>query len=172
LDCDRPLNWPLKYWGTPKAQLLQCVPTGTTYTIAFGDQRSEAVVQLRREDVYSAFIERLAQTVGLRLLIELLGSLKAGKEIWYGQALIRDDGVTLPRQKFWGAAERVPCDWYHTRIWSADGSFCIGKKDDNKVYTGLSYLELPNVHILEMIIRAAFKKPGVRVLSDLLESGL
>lgn len=108
----------------------------------------------------------------MRLLVELLASLKAGGEAWFGQALIRDNGVTLPRHKFWGASERVECDWYHTHIWSADGSFCIGKKDDNKVYTGLSYIELPNVHILEMIIRAAFKKQGVRVLSDLLESGL
>ncbi len=158
-------------WGVIRHS-VNSIPTGTTFTVAFGDKRSEAIVQLRREQVYSAFVERLAQAVGVRLLVELLASLKAGGEAWFGQALIRDNGITLPRHKFLGVSERVQCDWYHTHVWSADGSFCIGKKDDNKVYTGLSYIELPNVHILEMIIRAAFKKPGVRVLSDLLESGL
>jgi molecular chaperone DnaK len=158
-------------WGGTRHS-VNGIPTGTTFTIAFGDPRSEAVVQLRREDIYSAFIEKLVQAVGVRLLIELLISLKAGKEVWFGGALIRNDGVTLPRHKFWGASERVRCGWYQAHIWNADGSFYIGAKEDNKVYTGLSYIEMPNVHILEMIMRAALRKPDVRVLSDLLESGL
>lgn len=112
--------------------------------------------------------EKLWNAVGVRLLIELLASLKSGKEVWFGPALIRDDGVTLPKHKFWGASERVRCDWYQAHIWNADGSFYIGAKEDSKVYAGLSYMDQPNTHILERTIRAAFEKPGMRVLSDIL----
>ncbi len=165
-------NFPLESvtrvrWGGTRHS-INGIPTGTTYTVAFGDGKYEAVAQLRREEVFFAFIERLWNAVGVRLLIELLASLKAGDEVWFGAAQIRDDGVTLPRHKFWGS-ERVTCNWHEAHIWNADGCFCIGAKDDNRAYTGLSYLEIPNTHILERLIRAAFKKPGMRILSDLVE---
>lgn len=165
-------NFPLESvtrvrWGGTQHS-INGIPTGTTYTIAFGDGKYEAVAQLRRQEVFISFIERLWNAVGVRLLIELLASLKAGNEVHFGAAQIRDDGVTLPRHKLWGS-ERVTRGWQEVRIWNADGCFCIGAEDDNKAYTGLSYLEIPNTHILERMIRAAFKKPGMRVLSDLVE---
>ena len=154
-------------WGGVRHS-INGVPTGTSYTIAFGDGRSEAVVDLRREDVFSTFIDKLWRAVGVRLLTELLQGLRAGKEIRVGSAVIRDDGVTLPTHKMWGSAEDVRCTWYQCHIWNADGSFCIGAKENKKAYAALSYIAVPNVHILEQAVRMAFKKPGIRVLSDLI----
>jgi hypothetical protein len=145
------------------------IPTGTTYTIAFGDDRSEAVVGLRREEIYSNFIERLWKAVGVRLLLKMLEVLKSGKEIEFGDAFLRDDGITLERHKFIGANEMVRCGWHQVQVWTADGSFYVGAKDDKKTYVKLPYIDLPNTHILEHAIRLAFKKPGLRNLSGLLE---
>jgi hypothetical protein len=74
-------------WGAIRHS-VNGIPTGTTFTIAFGDPRSEAVVQLRREEVFNSFKEKLWNAVGVRLLIELLAALKAGKEVsehWLGR---------------------------------------------------------------------------------------
>lgn len=153
-------------WGGVR-QSINGIPSGTTYTLAFGDNRSEAVVELKREAVYSTFVDKLWRAVGIRILTELLEALKAGREIAFGDALIRNDGVTLTKHKFLGS-EQVRFTWHQTHVWSADGSFIIGAKEDKKAYAQLSYIALPNIHLLEQGIRMAFKKPGMRVLSDAL----
>lgn len=145
------------------------IPTGTIYTLAFGDNRSEAVVELRKESTFSAFIEKLWRAVGFRLLTDLLESLKAGREVRFGDALLRDDGVTLVKHKFLGANEQIRYSWEQVHVWTADGSFYIGAKDDKKTYVSLSYIYSANTHILEQAIRMAFKKPGMRKLSDVLQ---
>lgn len=154
-------------WGGVRHS-VNGIPTGTTYTLAFGDNRSEAVVELRREDVYSTFMEKLWRAVCVRLLTDLLETLKAGREITFGDAAIGDDGVTLTRHNFLGS-ERIRFLWHQVHVWSADGSFVIGAKDDKKAYAQLSYISMPNVHILEQSIRMAFKKPGMGVLSESLQ---
>jgi len=155
-------------WGGVRHS-VNGVPTGTTYTIAFGDKRSEAVVELKKEDIYSKFIEKLWRAVCVRLLGEMLEALKDGRDLYFGDALLHDDGITLVRHKFLGANERVRCTWGQVQIWNADGSFCIGSKDDKKTNVGISYIHVANTHILEQLIRMAFKKPGMRRLSDLLQ---
>ena len=143
------------------------IPSGTTYTVAFGNNRSEAAVELRKEDIYSTFVDKLWRAVGMRLLGELFEALKAGREVRFGDAIVRNDGVTLTKHKFLGS-EQVRVSWHQTHVWSADGSFIIGSKEDKKTYAQLSYISLPNIHILEQGIRMAFKKAGMRVLSDVL----
>jgi hypothetical protein len=155
-------------WGAVRRS-LNGIPTGTTYTLAFGDNRSEAVVELRKESTYSTFLEKLWKAVVIRLLTELLDTLQAGNEVRFGEATIRDDGVTLVKHRFLGANEPVRCSWGQVHIWSADGAFCIGAKDDKKTYVGLSYIHVANTHVLEQAIRMAFKKPGMQRLSDVLQ---
>src|SRR3546814_5216991 len=65
-------------WGGVRHS-VNGVPTGTTYTIAFGDKRSEAVVELKKEDIYSKFIDKLWRAVCVRLLGEMLEALKIGR---------------------------------------------------------------------------------------------
>ncbi|GAB3727146.1 hypothetical protein GCM10028862_03370 [Luteimonas pelagia] len=155
-------------WGGVRHS-VNGVPTGTTYTIAFGDKRSEAVVELKNDDIYSKFIDKLWRAVCVRLLGEMLEALKDGRELYFGDALLHDDGITLVKHKFLGANERVRCTWGQVQIWNADGSFCIGSKDDKKTNAGISYIHVANTHILEQLIRMAFKKPGLRRLSELLQ---
>ena len=155
-------------WGGVRHS-VNGVPTGTTYTIAFGDRRSEAVVELKKEDIYNTFVEKLWRAVCVRLLGEMLEALKAGRDLYFGDALLHDDGITLVKRKFLGANEQVRCAWGQVQIWSADGSFCIGSKDDKKTNVAISYIHVANTHLLEQAIRMAFKKPGLRRLSELLQ---
>lgn len=145
------------------------IPTGTTYTIAFGDRRSETVVELKKQDIYSTFIDKLWRAVCVRLLTEMLEALKDGRDLHFGDALLHDDGITLVKRKFLGSNEKVRCSWGQVHVWSADGSFCIGAKDDKKINAGVSYIHGANTHILEQAIRMGFKKPGLRRLSELLQ---
>lgn len=166
-------NFPLESitrvrWGGV-SHSVNGVPTGTTYTIAFGNRNSEAVVELKKQDIYSAFTDKLFRGVCVRLLTEMLEALKEGRNLHFGDALLHDDGITLVKRKFLGSNERVRCSWSQVHVWSADGSFCIAAKDDKKVNVGLSYIHGANTHILEQAIRLAFKKPGLRRLSDLLQ---
>lgn len=156
-------------WGGVRHS-VNGIPTGTTFTLAFGDNGSEAVVELKREDVYSTFVEKLWRAVGVRILTELLQTLKAGRKFNFGDAQISDDAVTLTKHRFLAADEEVQCDWSEVHVWSADGSFCIGARDDKKVYATLSYINTPNVHLLEQAIRMGFKR-GIRRLSDILQEG-
>jgi len=155
-------------WGGVKHS-VNGIPTGTTYTLAFGDERSESVVELRREEVFSTFVDKLTRAVGGRLAAELIATLKAGGELSFGDAVVKDDGVILSKHKWLGTGERVRCSWHDVHIWSADGSFCIGAQKDKKTYAALSYIHLPNVHILEQVIRVGFKR-GIHRLSDILNS--
>ena len=155
-------------WGAVKHS-VNGIPTGTIYTIAFGDRRSEAVVELKKQDIYSAFIDKLWRAVCVRLLTEMLEALKDGRDLHFGDALLHDDGITLVKRKFLGSNEKVRCSWGQVHVWSADGSFCVGAKDDKKVNAGVSYIHGANTHVMEQAIRMGFKKPGLRRLSELLE---
>ncbi len=145
------------------------IPTGTTYTIAFGNRNSEAVVELKKQDIYGAFIDKLWRAVCVRLLTEMLEALKEGRDLHFGDARVHDDGITLVKRKFLGSNEQIRCSWDRVHVWSANGSFCIGAKDDKKINTAISYINGANTHILEQAIRMGFKKPGMRRLSELLQ---
>ncbi len=81
------------------------IPTGTTYTIAFGNRNSEAVVELKKQDIYTTFIDKLWRAVCVRLLTEMLEALKDGRDLHFGDALLHDDGITLVKRKFLGSNE-------------------------------------------------------------------
>ncbi|MDR4474015.1 MAG: hypothetical protein R3B11_02820 [Nitrospira sp.] len=155
-------------WGSVRHS-INGIPTGTSYTLAFGDDQSEAIVELGgREEIFAQIVEKLWRAVGKRLLIDLLGALQAGGQVRFGEALIRDSGVTLIKHKLLAANEPIHCSWQQIHIWTSDGSFYIGAQDDKKTYVGLSYIHEPNVHILEQALRLAFKRPTLNNLSDLL----
>jgi hypothetical protein len=153
-------------WGGVRHS-VNGIPTGTNYTIAFGDSKSESVIELRRGPVFSTFTDKLWRAAGIRLLTEILETLKTGREIAFADALVRDGDVTLTKHRFLGANERVRCTWDQVHVWTADGSFYIGAQKDKKTYAGMSYIHVPNVHLLEQAIRVGFKK-GIRKLSDTL----
>lgn len=154
-------------WGSV-SRSVNGIPTGTTYTIAFGNPTSEAVVELKKKDIFNTFTDKLWRSVCVRLLSEMLEALKDGRDLHFGDALLHDDGITLVKRKFLGTNERVRCSWSQVHVWSADGTFCIGAIDDKKLNAGISYIQGPNTHILEQAIRLGLKKPGMRRLSEIL----
>lgn len=155
-------------WGGVRHS-VNGVPSGTTYTIAFGNRNSEAVVELKKQSIYNTFIDKLWRAVGARLLTEMLVALKEGRDLHFGDALLHDDGVTLVRRKFLGPNEKVHYTWSQVQIWSADGSFYVGAKGDRKIKAGASYIHGTNTHIIEQVIRMGLKQPGMRRLSELLK---
>jgi len=68
-------------------------------------------VELKKQDIYNTFIDKLWRAVGVRLLTEMLEALKDGRDLHFGDALLHDDGITLVRRKFLGSNEKVRCSW-------------------------------------------------------------
>ncbi|RFC37972.1 MAG: hypothetical protein DID89_2727548623 [Candidatus Nitrotoga sp. CP45] len=143
-------------WGAVNHS-LNGVPTGTDYTIAVGDNRSSAVIETRKNEIYSTFTDKLWRAVCTRLLTETLITLKNGKSISIGGTVIDDNGVQLTKHKFFGN-ETEYRDWGKVTYASSGGSLFITAQDDKKVYVSLPYLTTPNAHILEAMIRLSFKK--------------
>lgn len=154
-------------WGGVRKS-VNGIPTGTDYTIGFGDNRSEQVVEVRKEATYAGFLDPLWRAVCVRLMFEMIAALEQGRSFSFGDIEVEDDAVTLVRHKFLGSNERVRLGWHEVHIWSADGSFVIGQQSDKKVYGSASYIHAWNTHILEHVVRGGFKK-GVHKLSDYLK---
>lgn len=150
------------YWGGIRNQY------GVQYSISFKVKQGSYVrIEPPNETIYSTFVEKLWRAVCVRLMTEHLEFLKAGHEWNLGEGKVRDDGVTLTKHKLLGANQFVLLPWSDVKVWTDDGSFVIGSKADSSTYAKLSYLHAPNAHVLEHIIRIAFKN-GVAKLSDIL----
>lgn len=139
-----------------------------TYIVAFGDNRSEAVITLSQNNVYSTFVNKLWHAVGGRLVTNMLEALRAGQEFRFGEAVFKDDGITLIKRKFWTSSEPVRCLWHQVRFFSSNGEFRIALQGDDKTYVALSYIHTMNTHILEHALQMASRTPGIHKLSDVL----
>ena len=151
-------------WGATRHS-VNGIPTGTTYTVAFGDKGRQAECETRQEQVWSEFVDRLWRTAGVRITTEFLARLRAGETVRFGEAVVDDHGVTMPRHAIFGGSEPVRGGWHEVSFVSANGSFVISLIRDKKVYADLPYLSTDNVHCLEMAITRLFKSPKRR-LSD------
>ena len=149
-------------WGGTRHS-VNGIPTGTTYSIIFGNGSNYASIELKKEATYSNFIDRLWRAVGVRLLTEYLEGLRDGKKYRFGSAVMSDHGMELERKKLFGSNERVFCRWGELVIWNGAGVFCIGKKEDKKLAAAFSYQEEDNIHVLEAAIRMFWKQGGDRL---------
>lgn len=151
-------------WGGTKHS-VNGIPSGTTYNIVFGNRSDNEAIELKKEPIYTNFIDRLWKSVGIRLLTEHLVGLRSGKEYHFGKCVLRDQGMELEREKLFAMNEREFCRWNELEIWNGAGAFCIGKRGDKKVRAALSYQDIDNVHVLEAAIRMFWKKGGDRLSS-------
>lgn len=151
-------------WGGTRHS-VNGIPTGTTYSIIFGNGSNYASIELKKEVTYSNFIDRLWKAVGLRLLTEYLEGLRDGKKYRFGSAIMSDHGMELERKKLFGSNERIFCHWGELVVWNGAGVFCIGKKEDKKLAAAFSYQEEDNIHVLEAAIRMFWKRGGDRLSS-------
>ncbi len=154
-------------WGGTRHS-LNGIPTGTTYSIIFGNNFDYASIELSEEGAYSNFIDRLWRTVGVRLLTEYLEGLREGKKYRFGSTVVSDYGMELERKRLFSSNDQVFCRWSELVTWNDAGVFCIRRKDDTKLKTSFSYQDEDNIHVLEAAIRMFWKRGGNR-LSDLLE---
>lgn len=151
-------------WGGTKHS-VNGIPTGTTYSIVFGNSSNYTSIELKKETTYSNFIDRLWKAVGVRLLTEYLQGLREGKKYRFGSTVMSDHGMELERKKLFGSNERIFCRWSELVVWNGAGVFCIGKKDDKKLAAAFSYQEEDNIHVLEAVIRMFWKQGGDRLSS-------
>lgn len=149
-------------WGGTRHS-INGIPTGTTYSIIFGNCSDYCSIELKREAIYSNFIDRLWKSVGVRLLTEYLEGLRDGKKYRFGSAVMTDFGMELERKNFFGSNERIFCHWGELAIWNGAGVFCIGKKGDKKLAAAFSYQDEDNIHVLEAAIRIFWKQGGDRL---------
>lgn len=157
-------------WGGIRRS-VNSIPTETTYSIIFGSGSNYASIVLKKEAIYSNFIDRLWRAVGVRLLTEYLEGLRDGKKYHFGSAVMSDHGMELERKKLFGSNERVFCRWGELEIWNGAGVFCIGKKEDKKLVEAFSYQDEDNIHVLEVAIRMFWKRGGDRLSSLLKKIG-
>jgi hypothetical protein len=153
-------------WGATRHS-VNGIPTGTSYKIFVGDDQNIAEIRLGNAELFTGFVERLWRAVGPRLVTELLRGLREGKRYHFGQAILDDRGIDVPKHRWFKADERVYGTWDKIHVWAADGSFHIGAKGDKKTFAALPYQEANNTLVLETAIRAAFEK-GADRLSDIL----
>lgn len=166
-------HWPLESircirWGATK-HTVNGFHTKTVFMIRVGNGYDFSQLEFNRQDIFTAFTERLWKAVGVRLLFEQIDSWQKGRTLTIGGVEISDSGIKLDRTKFlFFRGERVLCPWPEVSIWNDAGSFCIGKSNDRSVCSMFSYQKLDNVHVLEAAIRLFFKS-GKSKLSDLLK---
>ena len=78
-----------------------------------------------------------------------------------GDAVIDDNGVTVPRHAFFGSSDPVYLRWHELKC--GQRTEAIGSKTDKKAYAQMPYLQTDNVHLLEHAIRMFFKSKHGRL---------
>lgn len=155
-------------WGAVRKS-VNGIPSGTDYHIAFGDHKKSSEVLTNKEANFGGFVNALWRAVGPRLVVELCEALKAGKTINFGGISVRDTSFGVERHRFMGTNETVWVPLNEAHVWSADGSFYVGAVADKKVYGAASYIHHWNTHVLDQLVRSAFKKGTKGRLSAYIE---
>lgn len=153
-------------WGAVRHS-INGIPSGTDYTICFGNDFRLATVVTQKEPVFDSFIDKLWRAVGVRLMTEMLEGLRQGQSYKIGDALISDFGVEVTKHGFFSNS-RVYDNWSKLKTWNANGSFFIGIASDTKAYSELSYIDTDNTHIIKAAISMKLKNNSNR-LSNILE---
>lgn len=154
-------------WGGTRHS-IGGIPTGTIYSISFGNDSSYVSIKLKKEVIFSNFIDRLWRAVGVRLLKEYLEGLRDGKKYRFGSVVMSDHGIEFENKKLFGSNEQVFCRWDELEIRDGAGVFCIEKKEDKKLSAAFSYQKEDNLPVLQVAIRMFWERGGDR-LSSLLE---
>lgn len=153
-------------WGGVRNS-VNGIPTGTEYTIAFGNQTREAVVSTRRGNVYQEFTSRLWKAVGIELLFNIINELRNGRIYEFQDYALADEYVDLTKGgSFFSKSERKRFKWAEVTVSSYSGEFHIAATVDKKFSASMSYIDTANTHVFEGLIRANFKKAGCKRLSD------
>jgi hypothetical protein len=148
-------------WGGTRHS-VNFVPTGTTYHIGFGGGGRFTTIDTN-EFVYREFTSRLWKTVGTRLAMEMVETLRCGDRLRFGTASISDTGIEFTKSGLLSGTQVIPANWNDIRIWNHNGCFVLGTDKPKRATVELSYQGMDNIHSLEAVIRIFFKSGGLRV---------
>lgn len=151
-------------WGAVRHS-INGIPTGTTYTIRYGNATSSQTIETRRSEVYENVIDKLWRSSGIDILTTILKTLKEGKSWNFSKCVLWDDGIAFTKTKFFGSDETIKVGWSGIKKWSENGCLVLNTQ---KVRCDLSYMDIYNVHFLEHLMTMLFKNSKVNVMSDLL----
>src|SRR3546814_17681970 len=73
----------------------------------------------------------------------MLEALKDGRDLYFGDALLHDDGITLVKHKFLGANERVRCTWGRCRYGMLMDRYASGPRTTRKQLSALPTFTSP-----------------------------
>lgn len=153
-------------WGGVRRS-VNGIPTGTEFTIAFGDNQSEAVLKTNKQFLYSTFTEKLWKAACVRLMVTLLLGLRKGERYWLGNAVVDDRGVELLERHFLKSDRRVHCPWDRLDLSTANGALSMSLRGEKNTSAFASYIDHANTHIWEHILRLRHREQAPR-LSDVL----
>ncbi|MFO1322030.1 MAG: hypothetical protein U1F52_20680 [Burkholderiales bacterium] len=142
-------------WGAVRRS-INGIPTGTDYLIDVATNRETLQIDPDSELIFSAFLERLWPAVCTRLIGELLKQLSSGMQVRIGDVAVDDGGLVLTRARFLGN-EEVYTRWSDIKYFSQNGSLHFVSKSNERISAQLSYRDDYNAHLLEALVRIAFK---------------
>jgi len=154
-------------WGSV-SRSVNGIPTGTDYTIFFGDDSRLTTIETRRKEVSQNVTDRLWKARAFQIMLLIIERLKGGGSLSFKDVTIWDDRVTLKRHKFFGS-EDVTCYWADTFTHSHNGSFYIQHRSDSKVYKTLPYASTPNVQILSALLDILYKNRSLKKISQVFD---
>lgn len=149
-------------WGAVR-NTVNGIPTGTDYEIAFTNPAGVTSISLRKESSYSGFVEVLWRAVCIRLLFEMIESLKAGDVFSFGNMTVRDEYVIITESGFLRSDKNIRLTWDEVLVWSSNGEFVIQSKHNERVCGSASYKDHWNVHILDHLVRLSLKEGCVKL---------
>lgn len=144
------------------------LPVRSEYTFFYGDGKTIFKLQLVNQDVFNKLLDVVWKAIGFRIMDSFLKKMREGKSVTFGNIKVNDQGLYLPMMALFSVSQDVYCKWNELAIWNEPGSFCIGKKNNKKIVSKLSYLDTNNVHILEMAIRTLWKT-GEETISSIMD---
>lgn len=154
--CDR--QYPLERvtrirWGGTR-RIVNGMDRGTTYKVAFGDEKNLSFFTLGMDKVYvySNFVSRLWRAIGTRMLVELFEKVGKGRSVSFGRTIVKDEGIVLERKKLFGKNELELVTWSSLSTKDYQGMLELSSIQDKRYCATFSYQEDDNTHVLSKAI--------------------
>jgi len=148
-------------WGGTRHS-VNGIPTGTEYSILIRGRARKVFITTRRNEVYSEIIARMFALAVPNIMSEMSETWRKGGSLHFDGVEVKNHGIVLRKASFF-KKEALFCPWADVRMYSANGALHIFHKDDQRVIVSLSYIQIGNVHFLEIFIQKLFDRGGLRL---------
>ncbi|PRH81240.1 hypothetical protein C6N40_13620 [Arenimonas caeni] len=138
----------------------------TTFDVRIYSPRGTLFVEFSDESKFGPMIERLWKAVGVRLLIELLQTLRSGAVMTFGGMRISDRGVVIPVERMFRATQEVFVPWGEARK-SSQGGQLVLTSGDGKAKGSIDLRQSKNSPVLSTALDIYWKKGGSTLSSIL-----